>query len=175
MSKSTSEPNWKLFLICTGLVFLGFGVVANYTSWRESKAFNDALKDPGKPPVLSAVQRDPKWNIGVFLGAGKKSYDCVSADDLMDQNAISKTVTRRGRSRTVYTEDYVKSCRSTFDSMVGVLRPQALKWCAYRSTDARLEALCQEWETKLPEYRARYDAANGPTLRRYEAFMARGS
>jgi hypothetical protein len=52
------------------------------------------------------------WTIAYWVSVDKKSSDCVTADEYMDKNAISKTVKRRGAViRTYFLTDYVESCR----------------------------------------------------------------
>lgn len=161
----------KIFLVSLFLVPLSFTLLSNYLAGDRPSAIRENLADPSKPPVLTKRQRDPNFNIGTWIGVQSKTSDCAIADEFMDKSATSKTVTRRGHSRTYYLSDYVKSCAGMFDSMVEIIRPQAVKWCAYRSTAVRLEELCRDWETNLPTYRSQFELVNGPTLRRYESFI----
>ncbi|MBI1686808.1 hypothetical protein [Caulobacter hibisci] len=161
----------KIFVAVALLLPLGSILIRTHLDAERSRAFTESLADPSKPPVLTKAQRDPQFTIGTWIGVQSKASDCVTADEYMDRRATSKTVRRGGHSRTYYLADYVRSCAGVFDSMVGVIRPQAVKWCAYRKTDQRLETLCQDWENNLPAYRAQFDLVNGPTLRRYKAFI----
>src|SRR5690606_10959893 len=55
------------------------------------------LHDMSVPPVLSERMKDPDWSIAKWMGVERKARPCIAADELMDNNAVSRTTTRRSR------------------------------------------------------------------------------
>lgn len=133
--------------------------------WRE-------LNDLSVPPILNSRMADPSWSIRYWMGVDNKDSDCVQANELMDNNATSKTSSgRRGGRRTHYLEDYINSCRNRISRILHYVQPNVKKWCAYRHTSARLETLCREWEQNGSDYIARIRNLDEPTLSRYARFI----
>jgi hypothetical protein len=145
--------------------------IKNEATRQRNEQYARDMKDMSVPPVLSDRQTDPSWTIAYWLSVGEKSSDCVTADDYMDRNAISKTVTRNGNSKTYYLKDYVESCQNRIPRNMEMVEPATRKWCAYRQTNLRLETLCREWEQNKDIYLARFRASDEPTLSRYRAFI----
>jgi hypothetical protein len=159
-----------IFLAASAAILIGTAVVTrSFLIERPQTA--EEIADPNVPPVLTSWQKNPSWNVGTWVGVDRKTSDCATADEFMDKGATERIVRRRGSVRRYYLANYVRSCAGVFDSMVRVIEPQARKWCAYRTSDPRLDELCRDWETNMDAYRARFLEVNGPTLRRYEAFI----
>ena len=122
---------------------------------EKRQALQDNLNDPSAPPVLSNTMLDPDWSIRQWLAVGRKSSDCAMADEMMDQNATIKVVSRRGAQRRYYLSDYVSSCQNFSDRMFfEIVEPQADKWCQFRQDSGRLEQLRDEWTENKELYTA---------------------
>ena len=137
------------------------------------QSFQDNLNDPSAPPVLSSTMLDPDWSIRKWLAVGQKSSDCAMADEMMDQNATVKIVTRRrGATSRYYLSDYVSSCQNFSDRMFfEIVEPQADKWCQFRQDSDRLEQLCDEWTDNKDLYLQSLRSAASPTIERYQLFI----
>ena len=163
-------------LLVLGLIALWFsGWIlfgdSGFTQTREvNEQFERDLDDLSIPPVLSSTMMNPSWTIAYWIGADVKSSDCVTADEFMDRNAVSKTITRRGNSKTYYLAEYVESCRGRVQREVNRVDRYARKWCAFRHAHLRFEVVCREWEQNRNTYIARMQALDGDTLARYSRF-----
>ena len=136
------------------------------------EAMQDNLNDPTAPPILSDRMLDPDWSIRQWLSVGRKSSDCVMADEMMDNNATAKVVTRRGSSRTYYLSDYMSSCQNFSERMYfEIVAPRAEKWCQFRDHTPRIEELCAEWTENKEFYLQSLRAAARPTVERYRLFI----
>ena len=94
------------------------------------------------------------------------------ADEMMDQNATIKVVSRRGAQRRYYLSDYVSSCQNFSDRMFfEIVEPQADKWCQFRQDSGRLEQLCDEWTENKELYLQNLRSAASPTIERYRLFI----
>ncbi len=138
---------------------------------QSRQAIQDNLNDPDAAPILSQTMQNPDWTIGKWLAVGRKSSDCIMADEMMDKNATAKIVKRRGASKTYYLSDYIASCDSFSTRMYfEIVTPRAEKWCQFRKTTARLDTLCTEWTENKDRYWQNLQAAKQPTLERYRIF-----
>jgi hypothetical protein len=137
------------------------------------QAMQDNLNDPTAPPILSSRMLKPDWSIRYWLGIGKKNSDCVMADEMMDNNATVKYVTRRS-TKAYYLSDYMSSCQNSREQRYfEVVKPKAEKWCQFRHETARLEEICTEWTENKEFYLQNLRAAAGPTIERYRLFTGR--
>ncbi|QGM44414.1 hypothetical protein [Methylocystis heyeri] len=163
------------------LVFLGIWIagVIFYANMdreaigRSNEKYEREINDLSVPPTLGARIEDPSWSIAYWISADKKDADCVTADEYMDHNAESKTVTQRGHTKTYYLSEYIDSCRNRVKRALEQVTPPVRKWCAYRHTSPRLETLCHEWEQNKDIYISRMNKLDGPTLARYAAFIGK--
>ena len=127
------------------------------------------LKDPSKPPVLSKTMRDPTWSIKGWLSIGTKDGDCVFADEIMDEGGNVKILKKGGaETRRYYLADYIDSCERR--QHLEFAAPAAEKWCAFRSTDDRLDQLCSEWMNNKDQYVREIQRTDAPTLERYRTY-----
>ena len=140
---------------------------------EKNQATQDNLNDPSAPPVLSSTMQNPDWSVKQWLAVGRKSSDCVMADEMMDRNATVRVVTnRRGGQKRYYLSDYVSSCENFFERMFfEIVEPQADKWCKFRQDSVRLEELCTEWTDNKDIYLQSLEAAARPTIERYRLFI----
>lgn len=171
------------FVLKTGAILL---LLLGWYAWVDARgedrraeanerrqALKDNLNDPSAPPVLSSTMLDPDWSIRQWLAVGKKSSDCVMADEMMDKNATVKVVSRRGSQRRYYLSDYVSSCQNFSGRMFfEIVEPQADKWCQFRQDSLRLEQLCNEWTQNKDLYLQSLRATASPTIERYRLFFA---
>ncbi len=94
------------------------------------------------------------------------------ADEMMDQNATVKVISRRGAQRRYYLSDYVSSCQNFYERMFfEIVGPQADKWCQFREDSVRLKQLCDEWTENREAYLQSLRSATGPTIERYRLFI----
>lgn len=121
---------------------------------KRSAIEEQSLKDMSIPPVLSERQRDPSWSIRSWVGADKIHGDCRIAHEYMDDGTLEKTIRKRrgGTGTTHNIFEYLKSCKNAGQRAMDLVSPRAKKWCHYRSTDARLNELCEEWEKNGASY-----------------------
>lgn len=139
---------------------------------QSRQAIQDNLNDPDAAPILSNRMLSSDWSIGKWLAIGKKSSDCIMADEMMDKNATVKIVKRGGRTTRHYLSDYIASCDSFSTRMYfETVTPRAEKWCQFRQTTSRLETLCTEWIDNKDRYLHSLKAAKAPTVARYRQFM----
>jgi len=143
------------------------------TARKSNEKYEREINDLSVPPTLGARIEDPNWSIAYWISADKKDADCATADEYMDHNAVSKTVARRGHSKTYYLAEYVESCSNRVKRALEQVAAPVRKWCAYRRTNPRLETLCHEWEQNKDRYIAQMNELDGPTLARYAEFIGK--
>lgn len=169
--------SWRkngLFVLCTA-VFVG-GVIFFANRDNELAAASNAarerdLADMSIPPVLSPLQKQPDWTVRQWMGIGEKDSDCTRADEMMDKNISQEIRIRRGRRTVVDLGELVSSCRNRPQRLIEMVDPQARKWCAYRTSDPRLDQLCQEWTSNRESYLAEIARTDGPMISRYDAII----
>lgn len=116
------------------------------------------------PPELSDFQRNPAWTIKGWINGDSDPSDCKGADEFMDKKIYSITK----RQHTVTILDYLHGCKMARSRAEKMVSPQARKWCRYRSTDARLEQLCNEWIRYGAGYLRHLDAAYASRKSRFQ-------